>query len=233
MVAASLFLTLAGLLDSADGQLARMTGKSSDFGRKIDVLVDLLVFTAAYIGGVLYFFHHGYDWWIVPIAALAGYFHSAKSAVYDFYKTEFIYYLNGGKGSHRIPYLEEVKANPPNKGFWLKVFFYMEIDYYRKQATYHYRNKTIREKFERWALGEESSHFKKSYNDLNEPLLKPWALVGGTNVHRTALMVFSLIGRMDIYFFFSIATMLFLFPMAKWQKRVDDKLVSQMSRQSG
>ena len=45
-VIASLMITLAGLLDSADGQLARMTGQSTAFGRVLDGVADTFVFIA-------------------------------------------------------------------------------------------------------------------------------------------------------------------------------------------
>ncbi|MCV9387250.1 CDP-alcohol phosphatidyltransferase family protein [Reichenbachiella ulvae] len=228
MMTACFLITLAGLLDSADGQLARMTGQSSEFGRKVDALIDILVFSAAYLGGLFYFFHHGYGWWIVPLAVGAGYFHSIKSAVYEFYKTEFIYYLNEGKGCHRVSYIEEVMANPPKKGIGLKIMHYMEIDYIQKQAMFQGRKRAVREQFEQWALGKESAKFKDKYNKIQTSILTWWALVGGTNVHRTALMVCSLFGRMDIYFFFSISITVFLIPIAIWQNSLDRRLIEEM-----
>ncbi|MBV6645844.1 MAG: CDP-alcohol phosphatidyltransferase family protein, partial [Cyclobacteriaceae bacterium] len=45
----SILITIAGVLDSADGQLARMSGQSTDLGRIIDGLIDNLVFLACYI----------------------------------------------------------------------------------------------------------------------------------------------------------------------------------------
>ena len=43
---AMVLITLAGVLDSADGQLARMTGQSTEFGRIVDGVIDNLVFVA-------------------------------------------------------------------------------------------------------------------------------------------------------------------------------------------
>ena len=63
-LAAALLLQLKTLLDNADGQLARATGRVTDFGRYLDSECDLLVDAAVFAGlGV----------WIGPWPALAGF----------------------------------------------------------------------------------------------------------------------------------------------------------------
>jgi phosphatidylglycerophosphate synthase len=63
-LAAALLLQLKTLLDNADGQLARGTGRVTDFGRYLDSESDLLVDAALFAGlGV----------WIGPWLALAGF----------------------------------------------------------------------------------------------------------------------------------------------------------------
>ena len=53
---ACLLIILSGFLDSADGQLARMTNTTSKTGMIIDGVIDNLVFVACYLGGSLFFF---------------------------------------------------------------------------------------------------------------------------------------------------------------------------------
>ncbi|WP_421872871.1 CDP-alcohol phosphatidyltransferase family protein [Marinoscillum sp.] len=224
MIWACFFITLSGVLDSADGQLARMTGQSSDLGRKIDAIIDTFVFIACYVGGALFFIQTMYSWWILPLAALAGYFHSAKSAAYEYYKTEFIYYIKGVK-DHRIPYVEEVEKTPGKSGFWYTILYYLEVDYIRKQALFHGRSRVHREAFERHAFGQNSKDFRNKYTKINEPLMTWWALVCGTNTHRTVLMVTSLFGRMDIYFWFAVVTTVFLWPLVSKQRKLDRQLM--------
>jgi len=224
---ACFFITLSGVLDSADGQLARMTGQSSDIGRKIDAIIDTLVFVACYVGGALCFLQTSYGWYIFPIAALAGYFHSVKSGVYEYYKTEFIYYLRSAK-DHRIPYVEEVVKTPGKSGFWYTILYYVEVDYIRKQAMYHGRKREFRELFENWAFSDQGDKFKTKYSKINTRIMTWWALVCGTNTHRTVLMATSLMGRMDWYFYFTIVTTVFMIPLVKGQQSLDEKLVKQM-----
>jgi archaetidylinositol phosphate synthase len=63
-VAAAVLLQLKTLLDNADGQLARATGRVTDFGRYLDSESDLLVDAAVFAALGL---------WIGPWAALAGF----------------------------------------------------------------------------------------------------------------------------------------------------------------
>lgn len=223
---ACFFITLSGILDSADGQLARMTNQASDLGRKIDAIIDTFVFVACYIGGTLYFLPI-YGWYIIPIAALAGWLHSAKSAAYEFYKTEFILYLKKAN-DHRIPFLEEVKNTKLRGGFWNECLYYLEVDYIRKQAFFISRSDEHRKIFYEWAFGPDQEVFTKLYLKYNHNILTPWALICGTNVHRTALMIFSIYGRMDLYFFFAIVTYLPMIWVNKKQKFNDNQLVLEM-----
>jgi phosphatidylglycerophosphate synthase len=50
LLAAALLLQLKTLFDNADGQLARLTGRTSSFGRYLDSEVDLLVNAALFAG---------------------------------------------------------------------------------------------------------------------------------------------------------------------------------------
>ncbi|HJQ75450.1 MAG TPA: CDP-alcohol phosphatidyltransferase family protein [Gaiellaceae bacterium] len=50
LLAAALLVQLKTLLDNADGQLARLTGRTSAFGRYLDSEVDLLVNAALFVG---------------------------------------------------------------------------------------------------------------------------------------------------------------------------------------
>ncbi len=228
ILCACFFITLSGVLDSADGQLARMTGQSSDLGRKIDAIIDTLVFLACYIGGALYFLHTDYGWWIAPLAAFSGYLHGVKSGVYEYYKTEFVYYVKGAR-DQRIPFPEEFKERSIAPDLWSKILYYLELDYIRKQTQFHSRTRENRSLFESHAFGVNRAAFCELYTKVNEPIMTWWALICGTNTHRTALMVCSLFGRMDIYFFFSIVTFIPMFSLVKWQGSNDRSLLKDLN----
>jgi len=68
-VRAALAIFIAGILDTLDGRIARMTGTDSDFGREYDSLADLFTFGAApalmtHVWGLHSFGRIG---WLVPL----------------------------------------------------------------------------------------------------------------------------------------------------------------------
>src|SRR5215475_10240404 len=66
----------ANLLDNADGQLARLTGRQSRDGRIIDSLVDHLIFTSIYLHLTLRVLSAGASPAVFLLALIAGFSHA-------------------------------------------------------------------------------------------------------------------------------------------------------------
>lgn len=225
---ACFLVSFSGVLDSADGQLARMTKQSSELGRKIDGVIDTLVFIAVYTGGAIYFLD-AYSWWIAPIAMIAGYMHSAKTATYEFYKTEFIYYFQNDQDT-KIPFLDDLKKQQ-TRGFWNKILHHAELDYFKKQALYVGRSTEQRKLFISLAFGPEHDNFVALYRSYHLSIMTYWALLCGANTHRTAIMLFSLFGRLDLYFLYSIITFFPMFILTKVQNKTDRKFLNRLQQE--
>ncbi|MDC0592242.1 CDP-alcohol phosphatidyltransferase family protein, partial [Balneolaceae bacterium] len=87
-----LLVTFAGILDSSDGQAARLYNTHTEMGRYLDMFNDMLVFIACYAGG-LYYFVDTYTWYgFWGLGLLSGYMHSLKSNIYEYYKGEFLHF---------------------------------------------------------------------------------------------------------------------------------------------
>tara|TARA_Y100001972_G_scaffold129198_1_gene195112 strand:+ start:3261 stop:4178 length:918 start_codon:yes stop_codon:yes gene_type:complete len=220
----SLFITIAGVLDSADGQLARMTGQSSETGRIIDGLIDNLVFASCYVGGTIYFIKE-YNYWVLLVALLAGIAHSLKSALYEFYKTEYLYFA-GPFESARIAYPEEIKAQiASEKSLFKRLLNYTYLDYTARQFWLSTRTRELRDRFGALAYDKKTQHdFTTSYRRRNHPLLFWWALICGSNTHRSLIMISSLLGRFDVYLIISIITIIPMVVINQRQKKVDSEL---------
>lgn len=105
---------LSDLFDSADGQLARLRGTSTRFGRILDGLSDNARFLNLYVHVVVRLVHH--DGWSVwgasGLALLAGASHSWQSAAIDCIRHAFLE-LGAGAGSElELP--EDLES--PNDG---------------------------------------------------------------------------------------------------------------------
>ena len=145
-------IVLAGVLDSSDGQLARMTGQSSELGRIIDGVIDNLVFVSCYLGGCLYFFP-SYGWWIILLAAAAGYAQSFKASLYEFYKSEFLYLSGRMQGGYIPTTIGDLK---PTGGSWYhKVMDTLFNDYTKNQLRYTTRTKQDRVQMQEYSEADQ------------------------------------------------------------------------------
>jgi hypothetical protein len=112
----SLFI-VSDLFDSADGQLARLRGTSTRFGRILDGLSDNARFANLYAHVVIRLVHHqGWGLWAaLGLAILAGLSHSWQSAAIDCIRHA---YLELGSGAGSELELPEDLAAPDARPRW-------------------------------------------------------------------------------------------------------------------
>lgn len=97
---------VSDILDSADGQLARMRGTSSRFGRVLDGIADTLRFFNLYVHLLfrVYFTPH-WGWEGYALVLAAGVSHSLHGQIVDFIKNA---YQRLGEGKGELDLLEEL-----------------------------------------------------------------------------------------------------------------------------
>ncbi|MDR3194522.1 MAG: CDP-alcohol phosphatidyltransferase family protein, partial [Tannerella sp.] len=104
-----LLLMLANILDCVDGQLARLTGKKSEFGRILDGVAGDIWFLLIYVALALQLTHrYGTAWFFLP-ATLSGLSHLVQANITDYYKTLHLYFMSKEKG-HEFQSMAQVKA---------------------------------------------------------------------------------------------------------------------------
>ncbi|MDR2282992.1 MAG: CDP-alcohol phosphatidyltransferase family protein [Sphingobacterium sp.] len=94
-----LLLMFANSLDSADGQLARMTDNKSRFGRILDGFAGDFWFASIHIALCLRLMDQGWSIWIWVPGILAGIAHVFQSAMADYYRNVHLYFIKGESGS--------------------------------------------------------------------------------------------------------------------------------------
>ena len=104
-----LLLIWANSYDSADGQLARMTGQKSALGRILDGAAGDFWFIAIYAAICLRLTP---EWgiWIWLLAATTGFFHSKQAAMADYYRNIHLLFLKGKSGSE-LSHSPQLKEN--------------------------------------------------------------------------------------------------------------------------
>ena len=148
-----LLLIWANLYDSADGQLARMTGKKTLWGRILDGFAGDVWFFAIYLAIVLRVW---YDYipftqvyWSVFILAIAIFSgtvcHSRQCQLADYYRNIHLYFLKGEEGSEfdTSRKQRELLETTPKKGnFWHRVFliFYGKYTHSQESMTPYFQD---------------------------------------------------------------------------------------------
>ncbi len=101
LIGFALFI-VSDIFDSADGQLARLRGTSTRFGRTLDGISDNLRFVNLYFHLIYRLIHAG--WWPgALLVAAAGLAHTYQSAAVDFVRNAFLYIGVGNGGELDLP----------------------------------------------------------------------------------------------------------------------------------
>lgn len=174
-------LILANSFDSADGQLARMTGQYSRIGRILDGLSGDFWFVAIYfaicfrVDGTSDFFSQ-YPWFIWVIAIVAGLSHAKQAAMADYYRQFHLYFLKGKDGSEldSVDQLDEAYRQVPWKGnFWKKATMFFYRNYTANQEVLTPNMQKLRRKLKSiFGDDEPSQQFRDAFRAKSKPLMK-------------------------------------------------------------
>lgn len=176
-----LLLVWANSFDSADGQLARMTGQYSRLGRILDGLAGDIWFTTIYfslcfreiVTSPFFIEHH---WVIWTLAVTTGMCHAKQASMADHYRQFHLFFLKGKDGSE----LENVddlrarqKATPWKGNFWNKVTMAFYINYTVSQEKMTPNMEALRRVLrERFHDGAIPQRLRDYFRALSLPLMK-------------------------------------------------------------
>ncbi|HLP17559.1 MAG TPA: CDP-alcohol phosphatidyltransferase family protein [Bacteroidota bacterium] len=199
-------LIISEMMDSADGQLARMTNQFSEYGRFLDGFGDNLKFVSIYVHFAL---RLGPEIGFVSafvIAACAGASHSFQSAAADYYRTAFTGFALGGsrkvlKNSRELA--ERHAALSWKKQPIEKLFVRIYLNYTHQQemmtASFQKLNSAAAVLWD----GTIPDSFAGEYYRRNRPLIKYYNILT-TNTRVFVLMAAALADAVLVYFAFDI-----------------------------
>lgn len=210
-------MVFSSILDSADGQLARMRGGGTLMGRILDGMVGYLMFTSAYIGLSLYYLllHPGsYGIFLFMIAA--GVFSAVQSSLYDYYRMEFARITVEG----RVLVGDEADE--------------LEIPFrwmYRSYGLYQNFFARSHKRFlgflaQVYPEGQLDETAKEAYKKTNRRIIHGWNILGD-NTRLAAILAAVILSRPQWYFLFIIGPVsVILAVMIFWQSRVDASMAA-------
>jgi phosphatidylglycerophosphate synthase len=167
-------LVWANSYDSADGQLARMTGQKTMMGRILDGMSGDLWFITIY-AAICFRMMPAWGFWIWPLAAIAGFFHTKQASVADYYRNAHLLFLKGKSGgelSNSASLKEDYRKLSWKRNFFAKftAFFYHNYTVGQEQWTPNFQRMmtVIRERYQ----DEAPEWFRTAFREKSLPLMK-------------------------------------------------------------
>lgn len=229
-IIAVILLVWANFYDSADGQLARMTGQKTRLGRILDGAASEVWFIPIYLSLVYRFYlHHDleFGWlgiadtaangWIATAIMLAvvlysGFVcHSRQCGLADYYRQIHLFFLKGESGSELDNSVQQQKLynETPWKGnvLW-KLFLKTYVNYTQTQEaqTPNFQQLMARMRAKYKGVENVPSSFRSEFRAQSLPLMK-WTNILTFNTRAIVLYITCLIDLPWLYFCFEIIVM--------------------------
>jgi len=192
-------LIVSDILDSADGQLARLRGTSTRLGRSLDGVSDALRFANLYIHLSLRLFLAGHGWEGILLGVFAGFSHSLQSSAVDFIRNAYLY---AGLRTGELDLPEDLTEAPPT-GWFSRFATYIYHDYVSRQVRVFPRSTRLVRLMRRVRVGDA---FRAEYQDRQGRLL-PVCTWLGQNIRFGLVGVAAMAGHPSIYLWTEVSVM--------------------------
>jgi phosphatidylglycerophosphate synthase len=223
-------LLLAETFDSADGQLARITGKYSKYGRILDGLGGNLMFLSIYIHLCLRLMDTmGFGIWIFGIALIAGLSHSYQSAMADYYRNAYMLFALNIKKSELDESSEvfrKFKSLSWSHNLFRKLLMMVYVNYTFQQELLSGNFRRFYESYKAGFLDSPPEWLRIEYKKLNKPLLKYYNILT-TNTRMIVLFISVLSGYVFIYFAFELTVLNILLLLVIIKQEKNNKMLTQ------
>ena len=199
-------LVWANSYDSADGQLARMTGNYSRVGRILDGAAGDSWFISIYAAICFRLMPEwGFPIWI--LAAISGYLHTKQAATADYIRNFHLLFVKGKKGSEfddsdKLREQEELLTWKSN--FIEKLFMKFYIPYTKGQERWTPRLQSFRHRLE-YEFGNEElpADFREEFRQESKPMMK-YTNILSFNTRVIVLFACLFAGVPWVYFIFEL-----------------------------
>ncbi|HET6567684.1 MAG TPA: PfkB family carbohydrate kinase [Rhodothermales bacterium] len=197
------FLLMIGwhVMDGADGQLARATGKTSEIGKVLDGICDHGTFILIYVSLALALTPR-LGGWVWMMALVAGISHAVQASVYELQRQLYDYWVHD-KASARVVTPEEVRRGQGRRGRVARCFAGVHVLYLEVQsrlagigsgASLNSKLSTILAN-----AGDEGTRIREAYRTTFVDAVNRWSLLC-SNYRTIIIFVVCLIGHPVLFF---------------------------------
>lgn len=225
-----LCLMVANFCDSADGQLARLTGKKTLLGRVLDGFAGDVWFFCIYFSLCMRMMHHetpfldgvsGYTIWL--LAYVAGIMcHSPQAAMADYYRQIHLFFLfnKGNDELNTSQQMREKYQQLPRKERLARIFYYFYGDYCSNQERRTPKFQQFFKNFSQHREDADVTAVREMFLEGSRPLMK-YTNILTFNTRAICLYIACLVNMPWIYFLFEI---LVLTPLYIYMQRRHERL---------
>lgn len=207
-----------GVLDSADGQLARLTGQTSEWGRVLDGVAGYVTHIAAYVAIGARMTSEGGTGWTWALALAAGAATVVQAQLYDYHRTSYATIVVKG----RVVTQAVAAAIPASRGSLSR--------YESMQRTLAGRHPDVEAAVAMRSHGDiVPDADRQLYRESFVGLMPAWNLFGD-NVRRYAIAGLALAGALE--WFFAVVLLLNVPLLVIWQlqQRADARFLASGSQ---
>lgn len=235
MVAGGILLWGAGILDGADGILARAKSMQSEFGRALDGSLDLVVAAVSVTAALLHLWSKHHDAWLLLAVVPAFGLTIGHVYLYDFYKESYLRMTRPGRGGEceeveqveaRVHRLESAGAH------WFVRFvmrdLYVPVLRGERWLVEQTNPAALDTAVRGGARGSEPT--ASVYRALNAGPMRLWTLVS-LAPHTYLISICAMMDRLDVYLWVRLVAMNVLFVAALiWQRRATERSLVALTR---
>ena len=210
-------LIVHGIIDSADGQLARITGQVTELGKVLDGGAGYVTHAAIYLAIAAGALHRGGSGVVVLCMVLAGIATAAHAQMYEYHRTAY----SSVVGEGRVPRQEPAKVAP-----WLRGLYRGYLLMQRWLIGLH---SEVEAALSRRALaGVVTEEDRIRYRDRFHRPVRGWNLLGD-NTRFYVIGALACFHRVDLFFAFILLPMNLAFlALWHWQRRADQRFLASL-----
>ena len=211
-------LIVHGIIDSADGQLARLTGQVTELGRVLDGGAGYLTHAAIYLAIAAGVIHRGGSGAILIWMVLAGIANAVQAQMYEYHRHDYAMIAVRGL----VPRGDPAKLTQA----WMKSLYAWYLATAGRLSGLHLEVESLIA--ERSTAGVVREDDRARYRKFFYAPMRGWNLLGD-NTRFYAIGVLVWLGRIDLFFAFVLLPMnLALIALWLWQRHADRRFLADV-----
>ncbi len=200
-----LLWVVADILDSVDGQLARMTNHKSKLGRILDGFGGNIIFLSIYLhlmARMIGMYPEVWWGWFFLLVLASGFSHSVQSALADYYRNAYLKFVVDPAKSE-LEGADEIREEYKTISFFRhpikKILMRVYLNYTVEQEAFSKYFQRLRRMVDEQYGQAIPSWFKDEYRRTNKPLMKYYAILT-TNIRMIVMAICVLSNRPVLFF---------------------------------